>query len=542
MTRVTEAPPVQGIDPSANAIEREASSTIASPASAPQTGMDRVRQARDQTARILEEIREGALKGLARARMAIKTPPKRSPLEGMGSLERQFLPAALEILETPPSPLGRTMAVAICAFACCALVWASVGVTDIIAVAAGKIITRARTQVVQAPEIGVVKSILAQPGQRVGAGEALIELDAETIRAELEHARTDLVQARLDEARLRAFLGQASDDQLVAAYADIEPALAQQSLLQLKTQRLERESRLGAIERERETRRAELETSQVLLQKATEILPLIEERADIRSKAALIEFGSKLLSLEARQQVIDIKAEIRLQTQKIEAGKSTLAALDHQQAQVEAEFQKVAYNDLARALAQKSASTEALVKSHRRLDLATLRSPMDGFVTVLNVRTVGAIVTPAQQLISIAPENSPLEVEVVVLNRDVAFIAKDQDVEVKVDAYPFTKYGLLKGRVIGIAQDAEPQPTPNDNSVSGSQRRADQTSYIEGSERLLYTVRVGIDPSTLRLDGAPAPLMPGMSVRAEIKTGSRSILEFLMAPLAEYLHQSMRER
>jgi HlyD family secretion protein/hemolysin D len=252
------------------------------------------------------------------------------------------------------------MSFTICAFACCALFWASVGVTDIIAVAAGKIITRARTQVVQAPEIGVVKAILAQPGQRVGAGEALIELDAETIRAELEHARTDLVQARLDEARLRAFLGQASDAQLVAAYADIEPALAQQSLLQLKTQRLERESRLGAIERERETRRAELETSQVLLQKAIEILPLIEERADIRSKAALIEFGSKLLSLEARQQVIDIKAEIRLQTQKIEAGKSTLAALDHQQAQVEAEFQKVAYNDLARALAQKSASTEAV--------------------------------------------------------------------------------------------------------------------------------------------------------------------------------------
>jgi HlyD family secretion protein/hemolysin D len=472
----------------------------------------------------------------------MKGSAKASPLAGMGSLERQFLPAALEILETPPPPLGRAMSFTICAFACCALFWASVGVTDIIAVAAGKIITRARTQVVQAPEIGVVKAILAQPGQRVGAGEALIELDAETIRAELEHARTDLVQARLDEARLRAFLGQASDAQLVAAYADIEPALAQQSLLQLKTQRLERESRLGAIERERETRRAELETSQVLLQKAIEILPLIEERADIRSKAALIEFGSKLLSLEARQQVIDIKAEIRLQTQKIEAGKSTLAALDHQQAQVEAEFQKVAYNDLARALAQKSASTEAVVKSHRRLDLATLRSPMDGFVTVLNVRTVGAIVTPAQQLISIAPENSPLEVEVVVLNRDVAFIAKDQDVEVKVDAYPFTKYGLLKGRVIGIAQDSEPQPTPNDNSVSGSQRRADQTSYIEGSERLLYTVRVGIDPSTLRLDGAPAPLMPGMSVRAEIKTGSRSILEFLMAPLAEYLHQSMRER
>ena len=231
-----------------------------------------------------------------------------------------------------------------------------------------------------------------------------------------------------------------------------------------------------------------------------------------------------------------------MQKLKISSGQSTLAALANQREQIVAEFLKNAYNDFARALAQNSAATESLVKASRRLELSTIRSPLDGFVNQLNVRTVGGVVTPAQQLVLISPENSPLEVEVVVPNRDVAFINQHQDVEVKVDAYPFTRYGLLKGHVVGIAQDAEPQANPNEGAQSGTQRRADQSSFIEGSERLLYTVRIAIDPETLQLDGKPAPLMAGMSVRAEIKTGSRSIAEFLISPLSEYLHQSLRER
>ena len=459
----------------------------------------------------------------------------------MGATERQFLPAALEILETPPSPSGRVMTITICALALVGSLWAYHGRIDIVAVAAGKIVTRARTQIVQVSEIGVVKSILVQPGQSVSQGTALIQLDTETIEAEIERARADQTQARLDIARLRAFVDPLSEFDR-ESLSGIDPVLIERSRLQLAAQKMERESRLSTLDREREARGAELETAEVLLQKANEILPLVQDKTDIRLKAAQIEFGSKLLALEARQQLVDIKAEIRLQKLKIASAQSTLAALANQREQIVSEFLKTAYNDFARALAQNSAATESLIKANRRLELSTIRSPLDGFVNQLNVRTVGGVVTPAQQLVLISPENSPLEVEVVVPNRDVAFINQNQEVEVKVDAYPFTRYGLLKGHVVGIAQDAEPQANPNEGVQSGTQRRADQSSYIEGSERLLYTVRIAIDPETLRLEGKPAPLMAGMSVRAEIKTGSRSIAEFLISPLAEYLHQSLRER
>lgn len=459
----------------------------------------------------------------------------------MGSQERQFLPAALEILETPPSPSGRVMSFTICAFALVAVVWASYGRVDIVAVAAGKIVTRARTQVVQVSETSVVKGIFVQPGQSVKQGSILIQLDTEAVDAEIERARNDQTQARLDIARLRAFVDPLTEFDLDSLNG-IDPILIERTRLQLTAQKLERESRLLALDKEREARGSELETAEAMLEKATEILPLVQERADIRSKAAQIEFGSKLLALEARQQLIDIKSEVRMQKFKMSSAKSTLSALGNQREQVAAEFLKNAYNDFARALAQNSAATESLIKASRRLELATIRAPLDGYVNQLNVRTVGGVVTPAQQLVLISPEDSPLEVEVVLPNRDIAFINQNQDVEVKVDAYPFTRYGLLKGHVIGIAQDAEPQANPNEGAQSGSQRRADQSSYIEGSERLLYTVRIGIDPETLQVEGKPAPLMAGMSVRAEIKTGSRSIAEFLISPLAEYLHQSLRER
>ena len=459
----------------------------------------------------------------------------------MGRVERQFLPAALEILETPPPPTGRLTAIIICTFVLIGTVWAFYGRVDVVAVASGKIVTHARTQVVQAPEIGVVKHIYIQPGQTVKKGAPLVQFESESIEAEIERARADQFQSRLDIARLRVFLDPSSGFD-PSSMPEIDKAMIQRAQFQLEAQKLERASRLSALDQEREARGAELKTAEVLLQKATDTLPLVQEKVDIRTKAAQIEFGSKLLSLEAQQQLVDVQSEMRLQKAKILGAQSTLAALANQREQIMAEFQKTAYADLARALAQNSAATESLIKANYRLELATIRSPLDGTVNQLNVRTLGGVVTPAQQIVLISPENSPLEVEVVLPNRDVAFISLDQEVEVKVDAYPFTRYGLLKGRVVGIAQDAEPQPNPNEPATSGSQRRADHSSYLEGSERLLYVVRVGIEPETLQVDGKPAPLMSGMSVRAEIKTGSRSIAEFLLSPLVEYLHQSMRER
>jgi membrane fusion protein, hemolysin D len=119
---------------------------------------------------------------------------------------RAFLPAALEIVETPASPLGRAVAYAIVAFFVLAMSWACLGKVDIVASAKGKIIPSGRTKVIQPFETGVVRAIHVQDGQVVRAGEPLIELDPTINAAESKRYENDLIAAQLDVARLQAEL------------------------------------------------------------------------------------------------------------------------------------------------------------------------------------------------------------------------------------------------------------------------------------------------------------------------------------------------
>jgi membrane fusion protein, hemolysin D len=159
----------------------------------------------------------------------------------------------------------------------------------------------------------------------------------------------------------------------------------------------------------------------------------------------------------------------------------------------------------------------------------------------MHIATVGAVVTPAQQLLSIVPDNDRVEVEAVLENRDIGFVDVGQRVELKVDAFPLTRYGLLGGHVLSIDRDAEATPV-NRSGMHGTERLADETDHVEASERLRYTVHIAIEPGSFDVDGRAATLLPGMSVKAEILTGKRRIIDFLLAPLRERMHDAMRER
>src|SRR6478752_2453504 len=125
--------------------------------------------------------------------------------------ELAFLPAALEIVETPPSPIGRAIAATIALLFCVALAWSWWGTVDIVASAAGKIVPNGRTKVIQPFETGVVRAIHVQDGQAVKAGDVLVELDPTVNAAELGHLKSDLVSTQLEVARLRAALGGHAD-------------------------------------------------------------------------------------------------------------------------------------------------------------------------------------------------------------------------------------------------------------------------------------------------------------------------------------------
>jgi HlyD family secretion protein/hemolysin D len=452
---------------------------------------------------------------------------------------REFLPAALEILETPPSPAGRTLAWVLCLIAATGIVWASLGKVNIVAVASGKIVAQMRTKLVQPFETATVRAILVSPGQRVNAGEALIELDPTAAKAERQRAENDLRAAELDQARLEAFLDGATAA-VFSGFGHAEPNEIKRAQAQLTAQNAERVGKLASIAQERLQRIAERESLQQTQVKVEQTLPLVAQRAEIRRKAAAGGYASIIADLESQQLLTETKSELEINRAKIASLDAAIEALDHKAAAAEAEIWTTALADLSRARERARAASESLQKAIHRTELQTLRSPIAGTVQQLHVTTVGSVVTPAQQLLSVVPDDDGIEIEAVLENRDVGFVAAGQKVELKIDAFPFTRYGLLRGTVTAIDRDAE--ATPVGQSARGSQRAADEIQNVETGERLRYTVRIAVEPKSLDVDGHPAVLLPGMSVKAEILTGERRIVDFLLAPLREHIHDSLRER
>jgi HlyD family secretion protein/hemolysin D len=288
-------------------------------------------------------------------------------------------------------------------------------------------------------------------------------------------------------------------------------------------------------------RAAERLVLQQTVAKIEQTLPLVAKRASIRDQATALGNTSVLADLESQQLLVETRAELEITRSKITSLDAAIGGLEQKVVATDAEIRTNAMGELSKARDRVHSAEEAFAKATRRAELQTLRAPISGTVQQMHIGNIGAVVTPAQQLLSVVPADDRVEVEAVLENRDVGFITAGQRVKLKVDAFPFTRYGLLSGTVVSVDRDAEAAPV-SQSGVQGSQRTADAIDQVEGSERLRYTVHIALQPEALDVDGHPASLLPGMSIKAEILTGKRRIIDFLLAPLREHMHDAMRER
>jgi HlyD family secretion protein/hemolysin D len=337
--------------------------------------------------------------------------------------ERAFLPAALEVMETPPNPLGRTLALTLCLAALGGIGWACFGKVGIVAVASGKFVSHGRTQVVQPFETASVAAILVEPGQSVRAGEALIELDKTAARAEFSRARSDGAIARLDVLRLQAFL----DGATTAPFFEVKDAgdlERQRAQSQLTAQIAERAGKIASLRQEVAQKRAERQSLQQTADKIEKTIPMVAERSDIRTRAAAMGNVSVLAKLESQQLLVETRSEFEITRSKLVSLDAGIASVEQKILGAEAEMNASAMGEFFRARDRVSAARESLEKAQRRIDLQTLRAPIDGTVQQMHVATLGSVVTPAQQLLSIAPDDDQVEVEAVLENRDTGFVSK----------------------------------------------------------------------------------------------------------------------
>jgi hemolysin D len=458
--------------------------------------------------------------------------------------ELAFLPAALEIVERPTPALANAIGGTIIGLFCLALLWAGFGYVDIVATATGRIIPSGRTKVIQPFETGVVRAIHVRDGQEVKAGDLLIELDSTMNAAESAHLRGDLISAVLDVARLTAALVDMGDPtETFHPPADAPAALVTTQRKFLIQQVAEHRAKLAALDGQRQQKAAELATINATVDKISAVLPVLQQRLDIRQTLYDHATGSKASYLEMLQSVVETQQDLQVQKSRSHEAEAALTAIAEQRVQMAAEYQRTISADLVEAQRKASGLKEDVVKAEARTKFQALTAPVDGSVQQLAVHTVGGVVTPAQALLVIVPADSHLEIEAMVSNRDVGFVHVGQDVQIKVDTFNFTRYGLIHGHVVSLSQDAITRDKPQQEKAGeATPGGATEASSEPKGQELVYAARVSLDKTQMQVDENMVNLAPGMAVTVEIKTGARRVISYLLSPLMRYGHESLRER
>ena len=473
---------------------------------------------------------------------AVTLPPAKSRPARRRAHEFAFLPAALEVVETPPSPIGRAISGLIIAVFLVAILWASLGRIDIIAVAQGKIIPSGSTKTLQPLESGIVRAIHVKDGQAVKAGDVLVELDSTVSVAERTRTEADLVAARLDAARLRALLSDVPDP--VAQFeppqeADRALVAAQRHLLVSEV--AERRAKAAAMDNQKIQKEKEVATLAASIAKIEAILPILRQRFEIRRALMEKDLGSRLLYLQEQGELVGTENELLIQKSRHAEAVAALGAITATRDQVEAEFLRKTAEELSKAEQRVAALTQDLVKTTQRTRERSLVAPIDGVVQQLAVHTIGGIVTPAQPLLVLVPTASRLEIMAMVPNQDIGFVEVGQRAAIKVRTFDFTKYGLLEGVVESVSMDAI-KPDPTRDLPDGRSPDAIMPGASGATQDPVYAARISLDRSQIKVGDKVVNLAPGMAVTVEIMTGERTIISYLLSPLSRHGHESMRER
>ena len=423
-----------------------------------------------------------------------------------------------------------------------ALAWACIGTVDIVAVAPGKLVPSGRTKTIQPFETSVVRAIYVRDGQTVAAGERLIDLDATMTTAELSHLKGDLQSARLDVARLKAALTGNSDP--VSAFdppPEAPPSLVDMHRRFLVSQTAEQNAKIAAIDRQVVQKEAERTTSKASIEKMQATLGPLQQRVDIREQLYQKELGSKLQYLTELQELVGQRQEVLVLQSRYGEADAAIGVLAETRAKTIAEYQRTLFEDLSKAEQKVAGLTQDVIKAERHTGFQNLTAPIDGVVQQLAAHTVGGVVTPAQTLMLIVPTDSNLEVEAMISNQDIGFVEAGQDVAVKIDTFNFTRYGLLRGKIVSVSQDAIPRNKPPENSNTRAAGAETNSSEPKGQE-LVYAARVSLERYQMDIDNRRVNLSAGMAVTTEIKSGSRRIISYILSPLMRYGQESLRER
>ncbi len=498
-------------------------------------------------------------------------------------LQYEFLPSALEIAERPASPMGHGIIYLISIIMLTFILWASFSKVDEVAVSRGTIVPDGRIKVVQNFEEGIISKIYVEEGQRVEKGDLLLDLDTAMKEVDKEAIEEDIKVLRIEKSLLEASLDDRLDGNKIIdeirigdeKKADLialdktrrESYAAKQELL--NTSIVEAEANLEKEEKELEKLQSKLSIATENHKLSSEIVNTSNsESISLETLAAKIEVlkaeekGHKELyesGLLSEKEYLDKKNELEmakkdydlfsakrteekqrnhLKNKEIEDEATVLRndiALEEvriKQATNEVEkarenlkiYEKDYRNEILDEIIKKQKEIDdlrsSLEKYEKSMSYQKVCSPVSGYVQGVSEFSVGSVLKPADRIMKIVPDDTPLIVEAIVENRDIGYIEVGQKASIKVDTFSFQKYGLIDARVMQISPDA----------------------VYDERNGLVYKIKLGLEKEKMTVRGKEVRLSSGMTVSAEIKTGERRIIAFLLEPLVKHLSEAFTLR
>lgn len=445
----------------------------------------------------------------------------------LGDLE--FLPDPDAIEQRPLGGMTRALLLLLSGLLVAAVLWASLSEIDEIITAPGKLVSAFPNLTVQPLETAIIRQIHVKAGQTVKKGDPLASLDPTFAAADQSQIKGLIERYDARAARIRAELTTLSKGLTVTSEyipeskpgAGLQQELRAARAANYQARVIAMSENLARLE---VSLKSNLQNAQIL----SERLKSVAEVESMQEQLVAQNFGAKRQLLEARERRLEIERELALSRNREQEILREIAAQRSEQSAFRNEWRQRLLEDLSEVEKERNNLASQLSKVDMRRSLVSLLAPADAIVLEIPQRSLGSVVPPAEVMFSLVPIDTPLEAELKIAARDVGFVKVGDLVKIKLDAFPFQKFGTLKGKILTVSEDAFTR------DPDGTQALRQIGSY--------YVARVRLESLKLERRSNEVLIRPGSSLTGEILIGKRTVMSYFIYPLIGTLDESLRER
>lgn len=435
-----------------------------------------------------------------------------------GDRQTRFLAQSVILEESGGSGLIRwaivTISLAICAF----VAWAAVTNVDEIAVTSGEVVPTGRVQTIQHLEGGMVSEILVEEGGFVEKGQSLVRLDQAAAFAELSQQTARLASLQLQSERLRA-IGEGREPDYSFLGPEYQSLLADQVRI-YESSLAASENRRSVIHDQIKQREAELSIFREQEETLLRNLEFLEEEMVMRESLYNQGLTSRMVYLDVQKKVNDAVGDLAKLTSERMKSAEGLEEANSRLSELESDSRESALAGMGDLAAEIASLIEAIERSKDRVNRLDIRAPVRGIVKGLEANTIGGVVPPGGLLMEIVPLDEELVIETRITTRDVGHVKIGDPVSVKISTYDFARYGGIDGTLDDISA----------------------ATFLDKDGEPYYKGRVTLAQNYVGSDPENNLVMPGMTVQADINTGQKTLLEYLLKPIVSSVNESFRER